>query len=73
MLTQVERECAKSGADVDEACICWILEGRAFAIRNKQVLVDTILPLIFRKAKFPSFTRKLYRWGKLIAISRLCW
>eukprot|EP00543_Licmophora_paradoxa_P004362 CAMPEP_0202441758 /NCGR_PEP_ID=MMETSP1360-20130828/1260_1 /ASSEMBLY_ACC=CAM_ASM_000848 /TAXON_ID=515479 /ORGANISM="Licmophora paradoxa, Strain CCMP2313" /LENGTH=477 /DNA_ID=CAMNT_0049056881 /DNA_START=114 /DNA_END=1547 /DNA_ORIENTATION=- len=64
MLTYVEKDCAAdSKKKPDESCVYWILEGRAFIIRNKDELVKTLLPMFFRQAKFPSFTRKLYRWG----------
>ena len=46
-----------------ENCMSWILDGRAFIIRRKDELVKKFLTVFFRQTKFPSFTRKLYRWG----------
>jgi hypothetical protein len=63
MLIHMEQSFTKSGKKVDDAPICWTLEGRAFVIRNREDLVKTWLPLFFRHGKFQSFTRKLYRWG----------
>lgn len=64
MLTYIEREFAKSGKKLETAPILWVLDGRAFAIRDKTELVKQWLPLFFRQTtKFTSFTRKLYRWG----------
>lgn len=64
MLTYVDKEYKTKG---NEACegisISWILDGRAFIIRSKEEFVKHLLPMFFRQAKFPSFTRKLYRWG----------
>ncbi|CAJ1946332.1 unnamed protein product [Cylindrotheca closterium] len=44
-------------------CISWVRDGHAFVIKDRQELVDSLLPLFFREGKFSSFTRKLYRWG----------
>jgi len=44
-------------------CISWVRDGHAFVIKDRKELVDNLLPLFFREGKFPSFTRKLYRWG----------
>lgn len=61
MLTYVENELKTE--DKQDLCISWIMDGRAFIIRNKEKFVNHLLPLFFRQSKFPSFTRKLYRWG----------
>ncbi len=63
MLILVERECVKTGRRAEHACVTWTLDGRAFIIHNQDELVKTILPRIFQRSKFASFTRKLYRWG----------
>lgn len=63
MLIFIEREIAKAGKRAETACAMWTLDGRAFLIRDQDELVKTILPRIFQKSKFSSFTRKLYRWG----------
>jgi hypothetical protein len=64
MLTYVDKEYK---TPENEACegisISWILDGRAFIVRSKEEFVKHLLPMFFRQAKFPSFTRKLYRWG----------
>jgi HSF-type DNA-binding len=64
-LIHVERECAKQGKRptcTDES-IGWVLEGKAFVIRNKEKFTKTWVPMFFGQAKLSSFTRKLYRWG----------
>ena len=44
--------------------IKWTDDGKAFVVRDKQVLTSKILPVFFgEEAKYASFTRKLYRWG----------
>lgn len=63
MLVQAERDAAKSGNHSEDACIAWDSNGRAVIIRNKEQLINTLLPEFFCKSKFSSFTRKLYRWG----------
>ncbi len=64
LLVQAEREASVRGRGVQEACIGWTLDGQAIAIRDKEELVSRLLPIAFcQKAKFTSFTRKLYRWG----------
>lgn len=59
----VERDCLKRGESPEAACIAWTPEGDAFIIRNYETLTKRYFPVIFRKTKFSSFTRKLYRWG----------
>jgi hypothetical protein len=58
-------------------CITWLPHGRAFVILQPEVLAETILPRYFPEScaagsgskassaacKYPSFTRKLNRWG----------
>jgi HSF-type DNA-binding len=62
-LTYVERECAKMGKPENSASIGWVLDGKAFVVRNNSKLYSSWLPLFFGQSKFSSFTRKLYRWG----------
>jgi hypothetical protein len=63
MLTHVEKECSESGRNSGDCCVSWTGDGQAFAIRNKAEFLTRLLPLFFGQSKFPSFTRKLYRWG----------
>jgi hypothetical protein len=43
--------------------ICWLPNGRAFIIRNRNLFSAKIMPRFFpRKSKYSSFTRKLNRW-----------
>lgn len=63
MLMHVDKESETSGSSREGLCCSWILDGRAFIIRRKEELVKKFLTLFFRQTKFPSFTRKLYRWG----------
>jgi HSF-type DNA-binding len=62
-LTHVERECAKTKKSESEESIRWVLDGKAFAVQNIDQFCETWLPMFFGQSKFPSFTRKLYRWG----------
>ena len=44
--------------------LSWTKDGTAFVIKNKKDFLEHVLPLFFHPSnKFPSFTRKLYRWG----------
>ena len=44
--------------------ISWLSNGRGFAIRNKKLFVEKVLPNhFFKDVHFTSFTRKLRRWG----------
>ncbi|KAI2494666.1 DNA binding protein [Fragilaria crotonensis] len=63
MLMYVDKEFRTPGSSPEDVCISWILDGRAFIIRRKEDMVKQFLTLFFRQTKFPSFTRKLYRWG----------
>lgn len=63
MLVYVDKENKRAGGDPEKLCISWILDGRAFIIRSKEEMAKQLLPMFFRQSKFPSFTRKLYRWG----------
>jgi hypothetical protein len=64
MLTHIERESSKSGrSQKDEFGVSWTHDGQGFIIRNREDFVAKILPLFFSHTKFPSFIRKLYRWG----------
>jgi HSF-type DNA-binding len=62
-LTHVERECARTGKREKDESIGWVLDGKAFVIRNKDRFCKTWVPIFFGQAKMSSFTRKLYRWG----------
>lgn len=62
ILAHVER-IVKTGCASKVACMSWSASGRAIIIRNEEVLTNSLLPSFFPKAKFSSFTRKLYRWG----------
>jgi hypothetical protein len=44
-------------------CVAWLQDGKSFVIRNPDEFTRHILPKYFKKTKFSSFTRKLYRWG----------
>jgi hypothetical protein len=48
---------------LDSTPIRWLPEGDAFVIANPAAFTRDVLPRFFKKAKFESFTRKLYRWG----------
>lgn len=65
LLTFVDRENSKRIGSPEKPCISWTRDGKAFIIRNREELVSNYVPRIFHihKAKFASFTRKLYRWG----------
>jgi len=43
--------------------ISWTPEGDKFTIHNSKLLINEIFPKYFKQCKFPSFLRKLYRWG----------
>jgi len=47
----------------NEDIIHWVLDGRAFIISDKKRFELEILPRYFKRTQFPSFTRKLIRWG----------
>ena len=61
MLTHAERSELPIG--YARKCISWTRDGTAFTVHDKGELVQGLLPNFFPKAKFASFTRKLYRWG----------
>jgi hypothetical protein len=64
MLTYIDKEYkTPENQSCEGISISWILDGRAFVVRSKEEFVKHLLPMFFRQAKFPSFTRKLYRWG----------
>ena len=46
-------------------CIAWLLDGKSFAIFNKDEFLNTVYRKFFKASKFESFTRKrkylLYR------------
>jgi len=43
--------------------ISWTSDGKAFIVKDRTQLVETVLPLHFKVLKYNSFVRKLYRWG----------
>lgn len=43
--------------------IAWSIDGLSFCINNTLAFEQTILPILFKPAKFESFGRKLSRWG----------
>jgi hypothetical protein len=43
--------------------IRWLPHGKSFCILNPQEFADSVLPMYFSVHKYPSFTRKLNRWG----------
>jgi len=43
--------------------ITWMPHGRSFIFIDPERFTNEILPNYFRKSKFSSFIRKLYRWG----------
>jgi hypothetical protein len=54
------------GNEKNHDAICWLPNGRAFIIRNRNLFAAKIMPRFFpRKSKFSSFTRKLNRWYDL--------
>lgn len=63
LLTHVERDSAKTGKKSDASSIAWTADGKAFVIRNEEEFTTSVLPLVFGRSKFSSFTRRLYRWG----------
>jgi HSF-type DNA-binding len=47
----------------NQDAIAWLPDGQAFVIRDRELFVEIVLPKYFsRKARYSSFTRKLYRW-----------
>ena len=45
------------------SAVSWVDEGRAFAIRDKKVLMENVAPLFFKQSQFRSFSRQLNLWG----------
>jgi len=43
--------------------ISWLAHGRGFMIFQTKEFVANVMPKYFKQTKFPSFTRKLSRWG----------
>ena len=41
----------------------WNEQGDRFTIHDPKKFCEEILPKFFKASKFPSFLRKLYRWG----------
>lgn len=54
---------ATTGKSRDEYCIAWLADGNSFVVRNPEEFTREVLPRFFKKTKFTSFVRKLYRWG----------
>jgi hypothetical protein len=63
LLLHVDKIVDKSGKKIEDIPISWTTDGLSFVIRDKANLVSHWLPQFFKKGKFSSFTRKLYRWG----------
>lgn len=63
LMMYVEMECVHGGKHSEVNSIAWTNNGKAFIVRNQDELVNRLLPVVFQKGKFSSFTRKLYRWG----------
>lgn len=43
--------------------ISWLAHGKGFMIFQTKEFVANVMPMYFKQTKFPSFTRKLSRWG----------
>jgi len=43
--------------------ISWLSHGKGFMIYKTKEFVTNVMPKYFKQTKFPSFTRKLSRWG----------
>jgi len=43
--------------------VTWMPHGRSFIFFDTERFTNEVLPNYFRKSKFSSFVRKLYRWG----------
>jgi len=43
--------------------ITWMPHGKSFLIKNRKRFTEIVLAAHFKKSLFPSFTRKLNRWG----------
>ena len=43
--------------------ITWLPHGKSFLIKNRKRFTEVVLAAHFKKSLFPSFTRKLNRWG----------
>jgi hypothetical protein len=46
-----------------QSSIRWMPNGLSFCIVDPKLLVEKVLPVYFKEAKYTSFTRKLNRWG----------
>ena len=66
MLTYAEKsdDRQEKNGIVLSSILSWTKDGTAFVIKRKKEFLEQLLPMFFQKSdKFPSFTRKLYRWG----------
>eukprot|EP00546_Thalassionema_frauenfeldii_P007757 CAMPEP_0178922904 /NCGR_PEP_ID=MMETSP0786-20121207/16419_1 /TAXON_ID=186022 /ORGANISM="Thalassionema frauenfeldii, Strain CCMP 1798" /LENGTH=351 /DNA_ID=CAMNT_0020597333 /DNA_START=45 /DNA_END=1101 /DNA_ORIENTATION=+ len=61
MLTYVENELKTEDKQV--LCISWIMDGRAFIIKNKEKFVNHLLPLFFSPIEVPFLYKETLRWG----------
>ena len=43
--------------------ISWMPHGRAWKVKNKELLVEEVIPKFFGQSKFASFARQLSGWG----------
>jgi hypothetical protein len=46
-----------------EDSISWDPGGRSFTVHDAKTLMENVIPLYFKASSYPSFKRKLYRWG----------
>ncbi len=58
---KMKAEMAANGADPETFCLSWNPDGESFLVRDPVTCTQTVIPLFFKKAKFASITRKLYR------------
>lgn len=49
--------------DDHKEIISWLAHGKGFMIFQTKEFVANVMPKYFKQTKFPSFTRKLSRWG----------
>eukprot|EP00984_Skeletonema_dohrnii_P034469 scaffold33569_cov84-Skeletonema_dohrnii-CCMP3373.AAC.3 len=49
-------------SEFNSAC-SWSADGSSFAISNRNVMMEELVPMFFRQIKFRSFTRQLNLWG----------
>ncbi|KAL3917165.1 MAG: hypothetical protein SGILL_004843 [Bacillariaceae sp.] len=47
----------------DEQILAWLPDGRSFVIVDPDLFCERVLKETFKEVKYPSFVRKLHRWG----------